>query len=175
MNPALDPSVEEFIRLSPYVAVLRGKGEEERWSITALFETLSDGMKQVLTSPSTVDALKAWSGEGLLPATHIEAVAKIIGLVALEEIDPPAVEQLLLRLDLSQNQASAIAGNIHELLSPALQEQAGQEVHEIAETELPPMTRPTEKGPLPLAGAPARPGPRPPERNILNLRDKPQV
>lgn len=174
----LTPEMQEYTMLSPLLVAVQDKDEDEQWILFATFSSLPEEVRDLLTSPQTVDRIKQWSSGGLFPATHMVAVAKIIGFVVLDEVPMTSVVSLLEKLGLSTEESKKVEEKITELLEPFFVEKARQASFAPETTEsappvmsvLPPLTRPTETGPKPIANKPL--SPQPPSRNIIDLRQK---
>ena len=78
-----------YDELSPFLAAARGRDEDERWLLFATFSSLSEERRGILVDPKTIEQIKQWSSSGLFPPTHIPAISKLVGLIALDpEVQP---------------------------------------------------------------------------------------
>ncbi|MCC6934492.1 MAG: hypothetical protein IT406_02265 [Candidatus Yanofskybacteria bacterium] len=165
------PEVIEYISLSPYAAALQGKDPIDRELFGLVFDDLPEPVKDTLTDPTTVETIKQWARDGLFPATHAPAIAKLIGLVALDEVAFEAIPQLLERIGLSRDQAGRTTAAITKLLQALTDARANETAEEAAPQELrelPPLTqRVPPQGP--------HSGTETPARNIIDLRKKPEA
>jgi hypothetical protein len=97
------------------------------------------------------------------------AVSKLLGLVALGEIEVESVQPLLSNLGMDENAAALAAAEMTKFLVPFTEarkrEDALISVESTEMTAMPPMTRPMENGPKPLVASP-----KVPPRNIIDLR-----
>jgi hypothetical protein len=163
--------------LGPFLAAVRGRDEDERWLLFAAFSSLSEEQRGILVDPKTIEQIKQWSSAGLFPPTHIPAISKLIGLLALDtDVHMPEVPQILEKLGLSTDQAKQLTNNISNLLQPIFLERAKNEAADSME-QLSPMTRPTEMGPQSLVvkipSLPENTGASASTRNIIDLRKQP--
>lgn len=150
---------------SPYVAALRGLDEDEQYLMAFTFAALSPELRVILTGPSTLELLDHWVAEGLIPESHLEAVAKLIGLAALDsDVAPSSIGEILERIGITSEKAQMLAKNISELLQPIWLDRAASDLPNITETELPPLTQRIPEKPSA--------GPRNASRNIIDLRNQ---
>ncbi len=126
--------------LNPLLEAARGRDEDDRWFLFAAFSALPEKQRDTLVSPETMDQIKAWSTSGLFPTTHIAAISKLIGLIALDtDVQSAEVPTILQKLGLTPDQAQQVSANILNLLQPILAERAADEAAE-AMQPLPPLT-----------------------------------
>ncbi len=134
----ITPEMQDYVRHSPLLAAAEGKDEDARWLLFQEFELMDNDARALLTSPETADTIKSWGTSGLFPTTHTGAVAKLIGLVALREVEMGTVQELLQKIGLSEEQASQTTAKISELLAPILAVIAAENVPPME--AIPPLT-----------------------------------
>lgn len=165
MNAEIISPVEEYIRLTPYFAVMQGKDEDERYLLSSIFLSLSDGAQEILTNEKTATLINQLITDGFLPETHAVAVAKLIGMIAFEEASITQAQEILEQLGLPGDHAQHVTQEISTFLQPLITERAQEELPEnMEDRELPPMTM---KVPQNLTGPDSS---KTPARNIIDLR-----
>src|ERR1043166_1186638 len=111
MNDApsnLDPTI-----LAPFIAAMQEKDEDDQFLLSAVFFSLSDKSQDVLVGEQTLQLLKQWNVEGLIPDTHLKAVSKLIGLATLDdEVPASEIPNILSKIGIPQEQAAVLGQKI---------------------------------------------------------------
>jgi len=156
----------EYIRYSPLFALINGKDEASKKSLLQRFEKLPENAKDILAAEETGSSLKNLEANGVLPSSHVVAVAKIVAFIALGDVTIADTPQLLAKIGLSETQTQTINIEIKRILQPLTTSRGAAAPVPQRIQELPPMTRPTETGPKPITSSGT------PQRNIIDLRNK---
>ncbi len=167
MNPEI---VAEKIP-APFICLLMGRDADEQYLLSAAFLALDDSEQEILVGESTVKEIATWISSGLLPQTHAVAIAKIIGMLALEDdISPGALPQILDSIGIQSAAKLILSEKITQLVQPFL-----EDTNEF-EPETPPSqslnSTPTIAPLSPLRTSKPVPVPPPPNRTTIDLRDK---
>lgn len=145
---------------SPFAAAMTDRTPEQRDLFAERFSVLPDDIREFLTSIQTVEALKNVMESTDIAGDYDLAVSKIVSFVALGDVAPAAIDGLLVKLGLSQQQATDLSQKLLVVLRPVIAARSIRAVPSMP--ELPPLT--TEIPPAPAAGTQA------PPRNIIDLR-----
>ncbi len=147
---------------NPYIAAITGKNSADQEKFFTVFYGLPQPLKDALTSSETTAAIKNLFEKGLAPQGYEVAVAKIVALTAVGDIPFVSIPELLSKLGLPEAQVPAIAHELETILRPIIAARGKAAIPEMK--EMPPLNRPTETGPQPIAGQQGN------ARNIIDLR-----
>jgi hypothetical protein len=156
--------LQDYTNYSPHFALIQGKDEMSTTTIFGRIAQLSEESRTVLSSESTAESLQKLVTSGTVPANYGTALAKIVGLCILGDVAVAHIEQLLLKLNLTPEQAGVVNAVLTDILSSTAPAKNIPAIPPVPLPELPPMSRPTENGPRVVAG------PKVPARNIIDLR-----
>jgi hypothetical protein len=167
--------IEQYAQYNPFMAALAGRDEAAKTDIYRRFSALPEEIADTLTSTETAERIESWEKEGIFPATHSSAVAKLIALSILGIIQSDQIPSLLQKLDLNPEIVQRTTGAITTIIDPALAFLEGYTQPLSAEESG--TTRPTMQ-PLPPLTTKIPPiqepgGTQGANRNIIDLR-KPQ-
>ena len=158
--------IEDYERYSPLSAALSGRDDTARALVYEKFNKLPDEVSDVLVDVSTADTIQSWEQQGIFPATHGAAVAKLVALVILGEVSSEQVPELLKRLNLDPTTVQRTSEAIKSITAPALAFIQGyQTPASLGETEVPPLS---VQRPVPMGSNTA-------PRNIIDLRKPPEA
>ncbi len=148
---------------NPYISAITGKSAEDQQKFFDLFYQLPDSAKDVITSPQTTASIKALFEGGAAPKGYEVAISKIVAFAAMGDVPIASIPQLLTKLGLSEQQSQTIAQELERILEPVIAARGKAAVPQGMQ-EMPPLNRPTESGPQPIAGQQGS------ARNIIDLR-----
>lgn len=112
--------IEQYTTYSPFIAALTGRDEVSEADIYQRFSTLPDEVADILTSVETAEKIESWEKEGIFPATHSSAVAKLIALSVLGIIQSDQIPSLLQKLELDAATVQRTTDAIMTIITPAL-------------------------------------------------------
>lgn len=162
----MNENIEHKIPLTPLTAAMEGRDEDEQFLLSSTFLSLSDPEQEILVGEQTNEAVRQWVAAGFLPESHIPAIMKLIGLLALDtDVHLPEIPQILEKLGLSIEQAAQLTINITNLLQPIFVERAANEAAETMQP-LPPLT-------VKIPQLPENAGADTSNRHIIDLRRQP--
>lgn len=147
---------------SPFIAAFTDKSEDEQKVFFEKFTAQSESAREFLTSMQTVEALKTLTVSSNVGTEYAIAIGKVVAFVVLDEVPISSIEGLLLKLNLSPQQASQITVQLQKLLEPIISDRARASVPQGMRplppmtVRIPPITEPSE-----TQGA---------NRNIIDLR-----
>ncbi len=159
----MNESSDETILYSPYVAAYSDKDEVGQREFFERFYRLPAETKDFITSPQTAEYVKNLFDTEIAPDNYDTAIAKIVAFAAMGDVPVASIPQLLVKLGLSEQQAQKIATELERILEPVIAAR-GKAAAPQGMQEMPPLSRPTETGPQPIAGQQGN------TRNIIDLR-----
>ena len=146
---------------TPYLAAIEGRDAASQQKFFERFAQQPREIRLFIASEETANEISRLVISGVIPAQFAVAVAKLIALLAVEEIQSAQIGMLLEKLGLQREQASTIDRAISVLMKPVVEARAkGALPTQLP--ELPPLT--TAIPPAPAAST------QPAARNIIDLR-----
>lgn len=140
MPKPLSDDTARFLQFSPYFALTEGKTDEQLARFDASYDALPEPIRRFLLDPTTADAVSQLETLKLMPPTHRTAVSKLLGMAVMEDVRPDQVKPLLVKLGISDTNATAIADRFMVLMKPLLQIRAVQRTRDKL-SPLPPLTQ----------------------------------
>lgn len=131
-------TTEELI-YSPYLAMLEGRDVDSQKTFFEHFASQPEVVREIITSPGTAEKISALIQLNVIPKEYGIAIAKIVALVAMNEVPISSIDQLLIKLNLAQEQATSIAAELVKILEPVIAERARESAPK-SMPELPPLT-----------------------------------
>jgi hypothetical protein len=106
------PNVDMLLT-TPLTAAMQGKDEFKQFLFSNLYFSMPKNLRELLGGTAAEDALKEWVASGMLPESHVPAIMKLIGLIALDdEVVLSDIPSILVKLGLTAEQADQITKNI---------------------------------------------------------------
>ena len=154
---------------TPYFAGLEDKTEEDSAILEERIDRLPSGIRLFLFDEHLPEQLATAARQSGLPDQYSIAFSKIVFLIILGDVPVTAAGQLLEKLGVAPDVAAMLGGALGQILQPlatARTQQSGSQW-------MKPIQPLTQR--ISALKPPPPPGPQPPERNILDLRNKPQT
>lgn len=95
--------------LTPFAAAIHGKDADGQGRFWQRLGKQPLPVREFVTSPETAKALDKLVKQGIIPESHGIAVARLIALIALNEVDASQSAQLLERIGIPDSSAAAEA------------------------------------------------------------------
>ncbi|MEK7638089.1 MAG: hypothetical protein AAB375_01545 [Patescibacteria group bacterium] len=150
------------ILYSPFAAAMADRTPQQQEAFLERFSTMPDDIREFFTSLKTVEAIKTIMETGELSGDYDLAITKIVAFAALGDVPPANIEELLIKLGVSPQQAADVSQKLLGVLAPIISARA---IHAVPTmSELPPLT---QKIP-PMTPVPD--SSKTPARNIIDLR-----
>jgi len=150
----------------PYLAGMSGKSESEQDALERRIDTLPTALRDFLFDPALPEKLSALVSTTGLQPQYAVALSKIVFLATLGDIPLTSPQQLLEKLGIDATTASRVAHGLEKILEPLVAARARGSIG--AMQRLPPLTTRIPSV-LPSSTPPV------PEKNVVDLRNKPQA